>query len=92
MKERGPAPATIMNLVSGFGFTECAIKLRDSSSGVIPMKDEWSGWFRFSWGILGSFSNGLSSLRPNLTLLGRMKKPLCRRIRSAEVLLGANEP
>lgn len=62
MKERGPAPATIMNLVSGFGFTECAIKLRDSSSGVIPMKDEWSGWFRFSWGILGSFSNGLSSL------------------------------
>ena len=61
-------------------------------SGVIPMKEEWSGWFRFSWGILGSFSNGLSSLRPNLTLLGRMKKPLCRRIRSAEVLLGANEP
>ena len=54
-------------------------------SGVIPMKEEWSGWFRFSWGILGSFSNGLSSLRPNLTLLGRMKQPLCRRIRSAEV-------
>ena len=92
MKERGPAPATIMNLVSGFGFTKCAIKLRDSSSGVIPMKDEWSGWFRFSWGILGSFYNGLSSLRPNLTLLGRMKQPLCRRIRSAEVLLGADEP
>jgi hypothetical protein len=68
MKERGPAPATIMNLVSGFGFTECAIKLRDSSSGVIPMKDEWSGWFRFSWGILGSFSNGLSSLRHSFLL------------------------
>jgi hypothetical protein len=41
-----------MNLVLEMGFMECAIKLRDSSSGVILMQDEWSGWFRFSWGIL----------------------------------------